>query len=70
MNDTSQDDPLPLDLTGEPDLVGPPSCPLCDGVGLYLGQLGLLIYFKCQQCGIEFHYNTERNTTKCTTIPF
>ena len=31
-----------------------PDCPVCDGVGGYIGWLGKLAWFRCIFCGIEF----------------
>jgi tRNA(Ile2) C34 agmatinyltransferase TiaS len=31
-----------------------PACPLCDGDGTLLGQLGHLTWFRCRQCGMDF----------------
>jgi predicted nucleic acid-binding Zn ribbon protein len=29
-------------------------CPACGGIGMLLGQLGRLFWFRCRQCGIDF----------------
>ena len=33
-------------------------CPLCEGIGGLMGQLGNLVWYRCLNCGIEF--NIER----------
>ena len=30
-------------------------CPLCRGAGVLLGTLGLLKWFRCRQCGMDFN---------------
>jgi len=30
-------------------------CPICDGEGVVLGALGKLIWFRCCNCGMDFH---------------
>lgn len=32
-----------------------PTCPDCGGEAVYLGVLGRWDWFKCRQCGEEFH---------------
>jgi tRNA(Ile2) C34 agmatinyltransferase TiaS len=32
----------------------PTPCPACDGPGCYLGTLGRLDHFRCQDCGLDF----------------
>jgi predicted nucleic acid-binding Zn ribbon protein len=32
-----------------------PSCPLCEGEGNVLGTLGSLVWFRCQDCGIDYN---------------
>lgn len=32
----------------------PPECPVCDGPGQYLGQLGDLDHWTCRHCGMQF----------------
>lgn len=34
-------------------------CPMCDGEGVLLGQLGRLVHFRCRQCGMGFHTEVE-----------
>jgi tRNA(Ile2) C34 agmatinyltransferase TiaS len=29
-------------------------CPACGGEGGYLGELGIVAWFRCRQCGSEF----------------
>ena len=36
-----------------------PSCPVCPGVGRYLGVLGQVEHFRCQSCGMDFHHKDE-----------
>ncbi len=38
-------------------------CPACDGVGLYMGTLGRLEWYCCDDCGIQFNYLVERGAT-------
>lgn len=35
------------------------TCPLCDGVGVGMGQLGNLFWYRCQNCGTEFSIKIE-----------
>ena len=30
-------------------------CPVCDGIGALLGQLGKLSWYRCIDCGIDFN---------------
>ena len=30
-------------------------CPACTGPSVFMGQLGNLAWFRCQNCGMEFH---------------
>jgi len=30
-------------------------CPICDGPPVVLGQLGNLLWMRCQDCGMEFN---------------
>jgi rubrerythrin len=30
-------------------------CPLCNGLGKFLGRLGPLVHLRCQDCGADFH---------------
>lgn len=39
---------------GEPMINGP-TCVVCDGPANYLGRLGHLDHFRCQNCGADFH---------------
>ncbi|WP_181390902.1 hypothetical protein [Achromobacter pulmonis] len=32
-----------------------PACPVCQGEGILLGSLGASTWFRCRQCGIDFH---------------
>jgi len=32
-----------------------PRCPACPGSGLLLGNFGSLRWFRCRDCGIDFH---------------
>ena len=32
-----------------------PKCPACGGIGALLGSLGLLKWFRCINCGIDFN---------------
>ena len=40
----------------EPD---PTDCPICNGPGRELGRLGILRWFRCRDCGMD--YNKEFN---------
>ena len=31
------------------------NCPVCDGEGIYMGQLGSLRWYRCRRCGMEFN---------------
>lgn len=33
----------------------PPRCPVCPGFGRLLGSLGRFRWFRCRDCGIDFH---------------
>lgn len=35
------------------------SCPICSGWAMPLGQLGKLIWYICQDCGIQFSVKLE-----------
>ncbi len=37
-------------------------CPCCGGEGAFLGGLGRLEWFRCQNCGIDFNRDTRRVT--------
>ncbi|MBN9520830.1 hypothetical protein J0H58_20305 [bacterium] len=37
----------------------PPPCPVCDGPGVRLGQLGNLVHWTCRNCGHQFHTLAE-----------
>jgi tRNA(Ile2) C34 agmatinyltransferase TiaS len=32
-----------------------PTCPVCPGHGMPLGQLGALRWYRCRDCGIDFN---------------
>jgi ribosomal protein L37AE/L43A len=32
----------------------PPHCPFCGGVGVFMGELGSLEWWRCRACGMEF----------------
>jgi len=34
-------------------------CPVCEGECVYMGGLGLLIWFRCRYCGLEFSVNSS-----------
>jgi tRNA(Ile2) C34 agmatinyltransferase TiaS len=36
-----------------------PTCPVCTGEGVPLGQLGRLMHFTCRDCGMGFHVNVQ-----------
>jgi hypothetical protein len=35
------------------------SCGTCGGEGVYLGQLGRLMWFRCRACGLDFSQAEE-----------
>lgn len=37
-----------------PDLDAPPSCPMCEGEGALLGELGPATFYRCRACGVDF----------------
>ena len=37
-------------------------CLLCDGLAYYIGTLGRLEWFQCENCGIQFNYLIEEST--------
>jgi tRNA(Ile2) C34 agmatinyltransferase TiaS len=37
-----------------------PACPMCGGEGEVLGALGSLCWFRCRDCGVEYHEEAER----------
>jgi hypothetical protein len=37
-----------------------PRCPMCQGPAIRLGVLGLLKWFRCRDCGLEFHRPVRR----------
>ena len=36
-----------------------PTCPVCDGEGEVLGQLGNLIHYRCRACGMDFSTDAD-----------
>jgi hypothetical protein len=42
-----------------PDCMPNPVCPMCGGVGVALGALGILHWFRCRQCGADFSLKAE-----------
>lgn len=36
------------------------TCPLCNGLLVYLGCLGIYKHWRCQDCGITFHESIQR----------
>lgn len=38
-----------------------PNCPVCPGVGRYLGALGNLAHFRCESCGGTFNEQIEED---------
>lgn len=34
-------------------------CPVCQGEGCYLGHLGAIEWFRCRQCGYDFHLHPK-----------
>ena len=37
-----------------------PKCQLCGGLLAFLGQLGLLLWFRCINCGMDFSRRRKR----------
>jgi len=35
-------------------------CPICDGVGEPIGNLGSLVWYRCRQCGMYFNVKEEQ----------
>ncbi len=48
------------------DLLDNPPCPECGGPGIYLGQLGYLMHFRCRNCGVGF---SEQSNTEEDDLP-
>jgi len=46
------DEELSIIDNDEPPYV---NCPMCDGIGGFMGGLGYLLWYRCLQCGIEFY---------------
>ena len=42
--------PMPEDGSNEEA----PRCPQCDGEGAFLGLMGILEWWRCRHCGIDF----------------
>lgn len=34
-------------------------CPMCKGPRMFLGQLGLMRWFRCRNCGMDFSKRTK-----------
>lgn len=45
--DTDREDEMNADAIA-------PSCPMCDGPGNLLGQLGNRVHYRCRNCGADF----------------
>ena len=43
------------------------NCPVCDGLGVFLGTLGNLHHYTCQDCGIGFNSPVEFKLDEDTT---
>lgn len=41
-----------------------PRCPACPGFGQFLGSLGRLNWFRCRDCGIDFHRTRRQRTQR------
>jgi tRNA(Ile2) C34 agmatinyltransferase TiaS len=41
-----------------------PACPQCSGVGVMMGVLGMLRWFRCRNCGFEFSRKIRKRTIK------
>jgi len=39
-------------------------CLSCDGLAYYIGTLGRLEWFQCENCGIQFNYLIEESTVE------
>lgn len=35
------------------------TCPVCDGPGVPIGDLGRLSWFRCRYCGMDFNVETK-----------
>jgi hypothetical protein len=44
-------------------------CPACDGAGAYLGTLGRLDWYACDDCGIHFNYLSDSTPTSAPVDP-
>ena len=42
------------------DVLMEEQCQMCGGPGQYMGRLGHLHWFRCQDCGMEFNYREDR----------
>lgn len=45
------------EVESEPEPEPNPECPVCSGIGIPMGALGNLEYFRCESCGCEFNVN-------------
>lgn len=45
------------------------TCKLCGGIGVLLGRLGFLRWFRCRNCGMEFNRKIRRRTRNVRVIP-
>lgn len=37
-----------------------PDCPICQGQSVFMGTLGKLDWYRCQDCGMEFNIERDR----------
>ena len=37
-------------------------CPICGGEGVLLGRLGLLLWYRCRDCGIPYYKQAETDS--------
>lgn len=43
------------------------TCPYCKGTACVLGNLGRIIYYRCQDCGIQFSVQPKKEKAKRAT---
>lgn len=39
-------------------------CHICSGVGYEIGRLGMVTYYRCRQCGMDFNKVDEEDPKK------
>lgn len=43
-------------------------CPACSGAGRLLGSIGWLEWFRCRNCGIDFHRTRRLGARRMPTV--